>query len=181
MYSFREQDRLDILEQFGESEYDQDRRHWLGGRVTAGAYTGPEFRSGRGVIGKRWFKVGSRPSPILSLRDRLLMSTPSPSLWRRSSSSSFQVHGVWPRGFAWLLLAAAAGCQANATKVAPAEPPVVPVSQPLQRDFTSYVDFTGRTEAVYSVDIRPRVTGYLVDMPFVEGIRGQGRGFAVRD
>ena len=34
---------------------------------------------------------------------------------------------------------------------------------------TDYVDFTGRTDAVESVDIRPRVTGYLVQMPFREG------------
>ena len=66
----------------------------------------------------------------------------------------------WPRS---------AGCQAKATKVAPAEAPVVPVSQPVQREVTDYVDFTGRTEAVYPVDIRPRVTGYLVEMPFEEG------------
>ena len=46
---------------------------------------------------------------------------------------------------------------------------MVPVSQPVQREVTDYVDFTGRTEAVYSVDIRPRVTGYLVEMPFEEG------------
>ena len=72
-------------------------------------------------------------------------------------------------GFAGVLLAAVAGCQANATKVAPAEPPVVPVGQPVRREVTDYVDFTGRTEAVYSVDIRPRVTGYLVEMPFEEG------------
>ena len=44
-----------------------------------------------------------------------------------------------------------------------------PVSQPVQREVSDYVDFTGRTEAVYSVDIRPRVTGYLVEMPFQEG------------
>ena len=31
------------------------------------------------------------------------------------------------------------------------------------------MDFTGRTKAVQSVDIRPRVTGYLVEMPFKEG------------
>ena len=66
-------------------------------------------------------------------------------------------------------LAAGVGCQANRPKVAPAEPPVVPVSQPVQREVTDYVDFTGRTEAVQSVDIRPRVTGYLVKMPFQEG------------
>ena len=46
---------------------------------------------------------------------------------------------------------------------------MVPVGQPVQREVTDYVDFTGRTEAVYSVDIRPRVTGYLVQMPFEEG------------
>jgi len=31
------------------------------------------------------------------------------------------------------------------------------------------VDFTGRTDAVESVDVRARVTGYLVRMPFKEG------------
>ena len=34
---------------------------------------------------------------------------------------------------------------------------------------TDYVDFTGRTNAVNSVDIRARVSGYLVQMPFKEG------------
>ncbi len=58
---------------------------------------------------------------------------------------------------------------AEAKKVARAEPPLVPVSQPVQREVTNYVDFTGRTEAVHSVDIRSRVTGYLVKMPFEEG------------
>ena len=47
--------------------------------------------------------------------------------------------------------------------------PVVPVSQPVQREVTDFVDFTGRTDAVNSVNIVPRVTGYLVKMPFKEG------------
>ncbi len=34
---------------------------------------------------------------------------------------------------------------------------------------TDYVDFTGRVNAVESVDIRARVSGYLVRMPFKEG------------
>ena len=46
---------------------------------------------------------------------------------------------------------------------------MVPVSQPVQREVTDYVDFTGRTEAVYLGRHRPRVTGYLVEMPFEEG------------
>ena len=54
-------------------------------------------------------------------------------------------------------------------KIAEAEPPVVPVSQPVAREVTNYVDYTARTEAIYTVDIRPRVTGYLVQMPFQEG------------
>src|SRR6516165_3821622 len=45
----------------------------------------------------------------------------------------------------------------------------VPVSQPVQREVTDYVDFTGQTKAVQSVDIIPLVTGYLVEMPFREG------------
>ncbi len=72
-------------------------------------------------------------------------------------------------GFILTLLAAAGGCQANRPKVASAEAPAVPVSHALQREVTDFVDFTGRTEAVHSVEIRPRVTGYLVKMPFKEG------------
>jgi multidrug efflux system membrane fusion protein len=67
------------------------------------------------------------------------------------------------------LMVVASGCEASRAKVAPAEPPVVPVSRPVEREVTDYVDFTGRTEAVHSVDIKPRVTGYLTTMPFKEG------------
>jgi multidrug efflux system membrane fusion protein len=45
----------------------------------------------------------------------------------------------------------------------------VSVSEPIVREVTDYANFTGRTEAPFSVDIRPRVTGYLVKMPFKEG------------
>ncbi|MHB1037861.1 MAG: efflux RND transporter periplasmic adaptor subunit [Pirellulales bacterium] len=68
-----------------------------------------------------------------------------------------------------LLLAVTAGCQPQRPPVGPAEPPPVPVSRPVQRVVTDYVDFTGRTNAVNSVDVRARVSGYLVEMPFKEG------------
>jgi multidrug efflux system membrane fusion protein len=68
-----------------------------------------------------------------------------------------------------LLLGATTGCQGKRPLVAQAPPPVVPVSQPVQREVTDYIDFTGRINAVHSVDIRPRVTGYLKRMPFKEG------------
>jgi multidrug efflux system membrane fusion protein len=61
------------------------------------------------------------------------------------------------------------GCAKAPAQVAPAESPVIPVSQPVRRDVTEYEDFTGRTAAVESVDIRPRATGYIVKIPFQEG------------
>jgi multidrug efflux system membrane fusion protein len=61
------------------------------------------------------------------------------------------------------------GCSHGPPQLAPSEPPAVPVSHPVQRVVTDYVDFTGRTDAVQAVDIRARVTGYLVEMPFKEG------------
>jgi multidrug efflux system membrane fusion protein len=47
----------------------------------------------------------------------------------------------------------------------------------VQDNVTDYVEFTGRTDAIQAVDIRPRVTGYLIKMPFKEGseVRGDGR------
>ncbi len=68
-----------------------------------------------------------------------------------------------------LLTAVAAGCRSKTREVGAAEVPVVTVSHPVQQVVTDYVDFTGRTDAVQSVNIVPRVTGYLVQMPFKEG------------
>ncbi len=61
------------------------------------------------------------------------------------------------------------GCSHGPPQLAPPEPPAVPVSHPVDRVVTDYVDFTGRTDAIQAVDIRARVTGYLVEMPFKEG------------
>ena len=48
-------------------------------------------------------------------------------------------------------------------------PPAIPVSEIVERQITDFVDFTGRTEAIQLVDIRPRVTGYVIKQPFREG------------
>jgi multidrug efflux system membrane fusion protein len=68
-----------------------------------------------------------------------------------------------------IFAAALTGCGQGPPQVAPPQPPTVPVSQPVQREVTDYVDFTGRTDAVETVSIVPRVTGYLTKMPFKEG------------
>lgn len=76
------------------------------------------------------------------------------------------------RAFLLFCLASAAatiGCSRGPRQVAPPQVPVVPASQPVEREVTDYVDFTGRTDAVGSVSIVPRVTGYLMSMPFEEG------------
>ena len=48
-------------------------------------------------------------------------------------------------------------------------PPEVSVSQPIEREVSEYFETTGRTDAVESVDIRARVSGYLVKVNFVDG------------
>ena len=76
------------------------------------------------------------------------------------------------RWFLWTcsFLAILVGCQRKAQQQrGPQKPPVIPVSQPVERVVTDYVDFTGRTNAIDSVDIRDRVSGYLDKMPFKEG------------
>jgi RND family efflux transporter MFP subunit len=50
-----------------------------------------------------------------------------------------------------------------------ATPTPVPVSYPVERDITDYADFTGRTTAVDSVEVRAHVWGYLEKVNFKEG------------
>src|SRR5690349_11065789 len=65
-------------------------------------------------------------------------------------------------------LAAGGGCHPS-PQLPPAQPPTIPVSQPVQREVTDYVDYTGRTDAVESVGVRARVTGYIDRVRFQEG------------
>ncbi len=72
-------------------------------------------------------------------------------------------------GVCLFLAGSIAGCQKGPRQVAPAEMQPVPVAHPVEREITDYYDFTGQTAAINSVNIIPRVTGYLVRMPFKEG------------
>jgi len=71
--------------------------------------------------------------------------------------------------FCVLFAAGPLGCESNKSSLSSDQAPGVPVSKPIEKDVTDFVDFTGRTDAVQSVDIRARVTGYLMGMPFKEG------------
>jgi len=52
---------------------------------------------------------------------------------------------------------------------APMPVPNVKIAQPLTQDVTEWDDFTGRIEAVSSVDVRARVSGYLEKVNFKAG------------
>jgi RND family efflux transporter MFP subunit len=77
------------------------------------------------------------------------------------------------RGFAFAALGVAglmlAGCEGATPPLAPSEPPVVTVSQPLEKDITDYDQYTGRIEAAETVEVRARVRGELTGIYFKDG------------
>jgi|SRR5271157_111118 len=54
-------------------------------------------------------------------------------------------------------------------KAAPAPPPAVTVAEPLQRSVTDYLELTGSTQAIMTVQLRARVSGYLEKVFFQDG------------
>jgi RND family efflux transporter MFP subunit len=62
-----------------------------------------------------------------------------------------------------------AGCVRAPSAEPEAAPTPVTVSRPVEQDVTDYADFTGRTAAVDSVEVRARVSGYLDRVNFKEG------------
>ena len=60
-------------------------------------------------------------------------------------------------------------CKREPPALAATPPPVVMVSQPVEREITDYYEYTGRTAAVTTVGVRARVSGYLVKVNFREG------------
>lgn len=66
-------------------------------------------------------------------------------------------------------MASLAGCHRSELTANDAQTVVVSVSRPIECDVVEYAEFTGRTEAVDSVEIKSRVTGYLMKTPFKEG------------
>jgi multidrug efflux system membrane fusion protein len=72
-----------------------------------------------------------------------------------------------------LLLTALAGCVAGEAQNAPAVPqaPEVTAAEVAVRDVRDWADFTGRLQAVESVEVRARVGGYVESVHFIEGSR----------
>ena len=90
------------------------------------------------------------------------MNKGSFSAWRASVALAVAV-----------LAALAGGCdqdqsQASQQKVAPPEV-AVSVSKPMKRDVVEWDEYTGRFDAVETVEIRARVSGYLGEVRFKDG------------
>src|SRR5512145_1048105 len=60
------------------------------------------------------------------------------------------------------------GCRHQESVGAP-PPPAVSVSHPVEREVTDYAEFTARVAAVESTEVRARVSGQIVSVPFQPG------------
>jgi membrane fusion protein, multidrug efflux system len=67
------------------------------------------------------------------------------------------------------VLVLAAGCVQTSAQPAPPPPPQVTVASVIERDVTEWDEFTGRLQAVDSVEVRPRVSGLIAAVRFQEG------------
>lgn len=81
---------------------------------------------------------------------------------------NFFRHFTLPRAAAAAFLILAFGCHKPATTPA-SPPPAVTVAKPELREIVERQEFTGRTEPVQTVEIRPRVSGYVSSVQFQSG------------
>ncbi|MGH6884493.1 MAG: efflux RND transporter periplasmic adaptor subunit [Geminicoccales bacterium] len=66
-------------------------------------------------------------------------------------------------------VAALAACTGEAAPGAPMPPPAVSVAPVLVQEVARWDEYTGRVEAVETVDLKPRVSGYIERVNYTEG------------
>lgn len=89
-----------------------------------------------------------------------------------SKQNPVEMAGTWLGPLAGKVTAALAPAErSKGTGGAPQQgpPPEVTVSQPVQRRIAEWDEYTGRFDAVESVELRARVSGYLTDIRFTDG------------
>lgn len=62
-----------------------------------------------------------------------------------------------------------AACDERKNEYKAPPPPKVTVAEPIRRTVTDYLEFTGNTQAIFTVQLRARVEGYLVGVHFQDG------------
>jgi multidrug efflux system membrane fusion protein len=89
---------------------------------------------------------------------------------RLSPAWSGNMGSIFSRAIAWsaagIIVAAISGCSKTAP---PMQAPQVTVAPAIERSVEDWDEFTGHFEAVNSVEVRPRVGGFLQRVGFVEG------------
>ena len=84
-------------------------------------------------------------------------------------------HGLSPnfpysskKGLLVLAGLGAFGCEQKPAAQAP-PPPMVTVAKPIKKEIVEWLNFTAQTQAVDTVTVIPRVTGYIDNITFKEG------------
>lgn len=88
---------------------------------------------------------------------------------REGGFSGLRAGGVWLAAAISLLLAGCDQGQPQASPKAAPPAPVVSVAKPAKRQIVEWDEYTGRFDAVQTVEIRARVSGYLNEVRFKDG------------
>jgi multidrug efflux system membrane fusion protein len=109
--------------------------------------------------------------PDVAVRSSLPRPSHHRSAFPRSSRPPAPLLALAVLSFAGLLTLT--GCTAGEAQDAPAAPPApeVTTAEVLVRDLHDWADYTGRLEAIDTVEVRARVGGYLESVEFEEGGR----------
>jgi RND family efflux transporter MFP subunit len=75
----------------------------------------------------------------------------------------------WVAAIAMLSLCVVTGCGRLGKQPPATSPAIVTASTPIEQEVTDVADFSGRTSAVETVEVRARVNGYLEKVNFKEG------------
>jgi RND family efflux transporter MFP subunit len=126
-----------------------------------------------GVATRLIFQAVNEAYALVSLTSEPLLLLPvlaeekvqSAAAWSARQRSLLGALAALAVGSLTILLA---GCGARAASPQP-PPPAVTVAPVEQRELVEWDEFTGRTEPVESVEVRPRVSGYLQEVRFQSG------------
>ena len=88
---------------------------------------------------------------------------------REGGFSGLRAGCVWLAASMALLLAGCDQGQPQASSTAAPPAPVVSVSKPAQRSIVEWDEYTGRFDAVQTVEMRARISGYLNEVRFKDG------------